>query len=811
MKHIIATLLLSVVFFNVAIAQEDTVTSTVTASETTLDQRLEHLVAQLEAKRIEYHIPGMALAVVLDDEIVLEHSFGLSNIGEEIAVTADTLFAIGSVTKSFTSAAVAVLVDEGKMSWDAPITEYLPWFELDIDFGNEKATILLRDLLSHQTGFTRMHFLAINNSLNREEILRAAILAEPWGDFRSDFLYNNVQFLASGYAAGKVAGSDWDTVVEERLFEPIGMNHSYTSWHRASSSEPIALGYQWDEETEEYDVFPLRTIDNIGPAGSIISTGGDMGRWIRFHLGRGEIDGERILSNEQHEELWTEQIAIAPGVGYGFGWMLHEDGGIVEHGGNVRGGCAEVGMFPKDQLGFVLLMNVSASILQQESISIVRESMFGDINSDDGGDIDFTPYFGNYSANFGPFNNDTFTVQDKNGALGVDVPGQMLYELKPPDEDGKWYFTLTNQIAVSFDINDDGGVTGMRMYQAGMTFEMPREGVEIAPDIPLSELQKYLGKFYNEEKDSTPTIVIQNNRLAVDVPEQMVFELYPPNEDDVWVCRVTDKLQIRFIEDENNLITGFELMEGYDLILFDRVSEFSTEIPPSVESVLAAFDLRQREEVLASLGTFMFKGVTYMKQSGLRGTVSALVDTTGRMLSEVELGKYGWFRFSIVGDTGSMDLSFIEPEELDALKIKQIRNSSILAWIGDWSSACSAIELLGEEEFEGNAVWTMLLEYGDDPAKTIAIHQQTGDVLVVKSKNHIPEIGGFLPYKIIYRDFKEIDGVRVPTKFTAQDDMTGASESTFATVETCIEATDGAFKIEPRERPTPWIAGSVKQ
>jgi len=110
-----------------------------------------------------------------------------------------------------------------------------------------------------------------------------------------------------------------------------------------------------------------------------------------------------------------------------------------------------------------------------------------------------------------------------------------------------------------------------------------------------------------------------------------------------------------------------------------------------------------------------------------------------------------------------------------------------------------------------HAVWMMLLEYGDDPAKTIAIHKQTGDVLVVKSKNHIPEIGGFLPYKIIYRDFKEIDGVRVPTKITARDDMTGASESTFATVETCIEATDGAFKIEPRERPTPWIAGSVKQ
>ena len=304
MKHIFSTSLLSVVLVSVAHSQE-------TSTTPTLEQRLEHLVEKLEAKRVEYNIPGMALAVVLDDKVILEHSFGLSNLDEEIAVTSDTLFAIGSVTKSFTSAAVAVLVDDGKMRWDAPITDYLPWFELPIDRGDkveEDATVLVSDLLSHQTGFTRMHFLAINNSTNREETLRAAVLAEPWEEFRSEFLYNNVQYLASGYAAGVVDGSDWNTVVEERLLVPIGMKQTYTSRHRAPNEDMITLGYQWDEEAEEYEVYPLRTIDNIGPAGAIISTAGDMARWIRLHLGNSFVDWERVLSMQHHDEFAATHI-----------------------------------------------------------------------------------------------------------------------------------------------------------------------------------------------------------------------------------------------------------------------------------------------------------------------------------------------------------------------------------------------------------------------------------------------------------------------------------------------------------------------
>jgi hypothetical protein len=332
--------------------------------------------------------------------------------------------------------------------------------------------------------------------------------------------------------------------------------------------------------------------------------------------------------------------------------------------------------------------------------------------------------------------------------------------------------------------------------------------VEIEPDIPLIDLQKYLGEYYNEEKDAKPTVVIQNNRLAVDVPGQMVFELYPPNEEGIWICRVTDKVQLRFIEDEQHLITGFEFLEGEDSLAFNRVSGFSGENPQTAESILAAFDLQQRGETLDSLGTFRFDGTLYLKQSGLYGTDSILIDTSGRFLTESDFGKSFWLRLNVVGDEGTMDASFIEPEDLDADQRKMIQSQSPLAWAGNWPSQCSGIRLLDEEEFEGKAAWTLLLDYGDDPAKTIAIDQKTGDVLVVRSKNAIPEIGGFLPYKLVYRDFKEIDGVRVPTRITEQNEMTGASESTYVTIESGIEATDDAFKIEPRERPTPWIAGA---
>ncbi|HIB50294.1 MAG TPA: serine hydrolase [Phycisphaerales bacterium] len=810
MKYILKASLFSLLLVSLTQGQEN-------ASAPSLDQRLEHLVNKLETKHIEYHIPGMQLAVVVDDEVVLVHSFGESNTELALPVTNKTLFAIGSVTKSFTATAIAVLVDEGKMRWDAPITEYLPAFILPIEINEddpERTEVLLRDLLSHQTGFTRMQFLGINNSLSRKEMLKTAILAKPVAPIHTLFLYNNEQYLASGYAAGKVAGSDWNTLIEERLFTPLGMNDTFSSWRRAGNEYTISAGHVWDEEEKEYKLYPLRTIDNIGPAGSIVSTATDMANWVRFNLGHGEFLKTQIISSPQHAELWKQQIEISPGIGYGFGWVLHENGGmqIVEHGGSVRGGCAKVAMFPTENIGFVLLMNVTNSPLVEESVSIVRESLLGEITEANIDSSELAPYVGTYVGNFASFDNAIFTVQNKDGTLALDVPDQMLYELKSPGEDGKWYFAMTDQVAVSFDRDDDGNVVGLKMYQAGMTFELPREGVEIAVEIPLEELKRYLGKFHSDELDESTTVVIQNNRLAIDVPNQMVFEFNPPNEDGEWVCRLTDKLRVRFIEDDNELVTGFEFIEGTtNFRMFQRVVISDDIASKNNGSDLDSFGLEKRQTALDALGCVSFEGTVKMEQSGISGKVSLLIDPKKRFLSIMDCGKYGWFRYGSIGDEGLMDVAFAESEELDEVQIEHFHDSSVLAWVGDWRKEFSTIEFQKEEVSNGRKVWIYTLQEENDPTRKIAIDQLTGDVVFVQSKQPIPEFGIALPYKLNYRDFKEVRGVRIPMVAEERNDLVGALILTLQSFETNIEANDDIFRIVPRKRLLPWIAGAEQE
>ncbi|HEY93291.1 MAG TPA: beta-lactamase family protein, partial [Dehalococcoidia bacterium] len=167
-----------------------------------LEQRLERLVEQLEQQRQALHIPGMAIAVVKDDEVILAQGFGVADIEKETPVTPQTIFAIGSSTKAFTATLVGMLVDEGKMDWDDPVTDYLPYFTLDIESEDENAEATIRDLLSHRTGFCRMGLLFASGELPREEVLHAATAAEPFTGFREKFYYSNVMYMAAGVAAG---------------------------------------------------------------------------------------------------------------------------------------------------------------------------------------------------------------------------------------------------------------------------------------------------------------------------------------------------------------------------------------------------------------------------------------------------------------------------------------------------------------------------------------------------------------------------------------------------------------------------------
>ena len=265
-----------------------------------LDQRLNRLAEQLERRRENLNIPGMAVAVVKDDEVIFVRGFGLTDLENETPVTPETIFAIGSATKAFTATLVGMLVDEGEIGWDDLVTEHIRYFTLNTDSGDEGSQITIRDMLSHRTGFPRMGVLWGSRTVPREEVLLAATKAEPWAGLRESFYYNNVMYLAAGVAAGNAGGTDWDTLLAERIFEPLGMTGSNASFEQSQADPRLSLGYIWDEDLKGHKRLPTWGIDNIGPAGAITSNVLDMAQWVRFQLGEGAYDGDRMLSETQH-------------------------------------------------------------------------------------------------------------------------------------------------------------------------------------------------------------------------------------------------------------------------------------------------------------------------------------------------------------------------------------------------------------------------------------------------------------------------------------------------------------------------------
>jgi CubicO group peptidase (beta-lactamase class C family) len=763
-----------------------------------LEQRLDRLVEQLEQQRQALHVPGMAIAVVKDDEVVLAHGFGVTNIKTETPVTPETIFAIGSSTKAFTSTIVGMLVDEGKMDWDDAVTDYLPYFTMDIESEDETAEVAIRDLLSHRTGFVRMGLLFASGEIPREEVLLAATAAEPWTGFNEEFYYSNVMFMAVGVAAGKAAGTDWDTLVAERIFEPLGMESSSTSVSQAQMDSRLSLGYLWDEDLEAYEYKPMRNVDNIAPAGSINSNVLDMAQWVRLQLGRGEYEGQRLISEEQLTETWTSQIEIAEGVSYGLGWMLQEWEGqpVIEHGGNVDGFSAQVALLPESDLGFVLLTNASVSTLPPMSINMVWEALLGEWEEADTDDADvYEPYIGEYVANFGQFEGMEFTVLVQNDRLAIDVPGQQIFELKEPDEEGKWYFVISDTIAVSFERDDESNVIGMKLHQAGYTFELPRKGVEIAAEIPLEELQKYLGSYHSEELSVTVEVLIQNNRLAVDWPGEMVYELYPPNEEGTWVFRVSDDFTLRFNETQDGQIESLTYYQDGEEFLMLWVEGTSL---PTVEDILALRGTDSRKAALNEMGTYRIIGTIRSPQSGVEGTFSMYVSGIDRYRVDSDYGRYGYSRTALNGDQAWTESSFGPFDELHGKFLEQAKRGHPEAMDGDWRDFYDSIEVVRADILDGQEVYVLELERGDLPSVTIFVDTATGDVLKSVAVA-ITEGGIGIPVTTRYEDYREVHGVRIAFRAISSNEHSGQTIIQSETVDTNLDIDDEFFILMPPE------------
>jgi CubicO group peptidase (beta-lactamase class C family) len=173
------------------------------------------------------HVPDAAVGVIVNGKVILAKGYGARDIGKPALVDADTIFDIGSMTKSFTAAAAAAMVDDGKLDWDKPVITYIPWFRMYDPVATQLITP--RDLLIHRSGLSGNNFIRESTYLSREELVRRIRYLEPSATFRQTFQYNNLMYTVAGYLAGQVNGTTWEELVKQRIFMPLGMIHSNTS------------------------------------------------------------------------------------------------------------------------------------------------------------------------------------------------------------------------------------------------------------------------------------------------------------------------------------------------------------------------------------------------------------------------------------------------------------------------------------------------------------------------------------------------------------------------------------------------------
>jgi CubicO group peptidase (beta-lactamase class C family) len=344
------------------------------AQAQTLEARLKEIDEYAAKAGRDWEVPGFAIAIVKDDRVVFAKGYGVRELGKPAAVDDKTLFAIASNTKAFTAAAVAILVDEGKVKWDDPVTKYLPEFQLYDPYVTRELT--LRDLLSHRSGLATFggDLLWYESGYDRKEILRRIRHLKPTSSFRSRFGYQNIMFLAAGEVVAVVTGKSWDEFVRERFFLPLGMTTTQTSVRSFKPSDNVATPH--NEAGGRLHVIRYGVVDQAGGAAAINSNVSEMAQWLRLQLGRGAYDGKQFFSRAAAREMWMPHTIIPISEQaeklnptrhfntYGLGWFLSDYHGrkVASHGGGLDGMISQVALMPEENLGVVVLSNSETAL-----------------------------------------------------------------------------------------------------------------------------------------------------------------------------------------------------------------------------------------------------------------------------------------------------------------------------------------------------------------------------------------------------------------------------------------------------------------
>lgn len=571
----------------------------------TLSQKAERAIALLEGfgplieKALkDYQVPGLAIGVVVDGHIVYAKGFGFRDIEQKLPMNQETLFAIGSCTKAFTTFVIGNLVDEGLLEWDQPIIDTLPEFRLWDQYATTNVT--LRDLLTHRTGMPRHEFFWYNSKMSKSEMLKRIRYLQPSFEIRERYQYGNLMYFTAGLAMEKVAGKPWETLIRERILVPLEMTHTNFSVEETQKTENFASPYL--EKNDRLKKIPFRNLSLIDSAGAINSNIDDMMHWMQMLLAGGVYKNQPLISPATLQELHAPQVVV-PGApeckesllyAYGIGWgvLSYQGHYFVSHDGVSDGFTSVAGLLPAENIGLVVLANknmtslpryISLEIIDrllelpahdwfQEGVESLRKNKEGmketRIQEDRMRKKGTSPchpleeYVGIYEhPGYGKL-----TIELVGENLRADI-NDLIFILD------HWHYDVFNvtqekqDMIVSFEgtkftfCNNPNGEIGELM----IPFEPTADPIVFKRkhDEKLSNLN-YLRQFTGvyEIYGYTVEIVIRNHALVAIIPGQPNYELISSNENEFIVKSMTGST-VRFLMNENNKVAEVLLIHPY--------------------------------------------------------------------------------------------------------------------------------------------------------------------------------------------------------------------------------------------------------
>jgi CubicO group peptidase (beta-lactamase class C family) len=569
----------------------------------TTDKRLASLEASFEKILKDWKAPGFAVAVVQKNKVIYSKGFGYRDWEQKLPVTPNTLFAIGSVTKSFTSALVGLLQKDGKVELDKPARQYLPGFAFYNDAMNNGVT--LRHMMSHQTGLPRHDFSwYLFPTASRDSILQRVRYQEPTYGVRERWQYNNFMFAAQGALVEKITGKSWEDNIREKIFTPLGMTRSNFSVLDLPKSDEAALGY-YARGDSAIRKMPYYNINAMSPAGAINSSVNEMTAWLITWINGGKYKGTEVLPAPYVIEATTPQVVVAPGLPsaekpdvhfatYGFGWGMSSYRGHyrVEHGGNIDGFSAMATFFPTDSIGIVVLTNQNGSAVPGLVRNMIADRLLGlqpyDWSGDQlkarekakaaqkaaaaprkalAGTTRPTHALADYAGDYSHSGYGTLTLYSRGDSLYMRTTERKLwlrhnnYDVFDPlfvDPVDGIDTANTPPFPIQFRLGLTGEVESLAVaFEGGLQPLVFKKGPKVST-VAKSDLQKYIGEY--ELAGTTVKVYTKGETLYVFVPGQTEYEL-APNDKDKFALKVAAGYFVQFAANDKGEVTDMTFIQ----------------------------------------------------------------------------------------------------------------------------------------------------------------------------------------------------------------------------------------------------------